>query len=253
MSHVFLHSGDLGDLIYCLPVMLAACKGGRFGILLSQPKSHTVRKPWNPEWARNVIPLLEAQPYVEFARLHDGTESYTINCDGFRRRVFRQHVKGKLIPHYLCDELNVPYDCVNRQWLTVDHPVHIEARPIVVNRTRRYGNRMFPWRQLVDTFGHQMVFVGHPDEADEFISAFPSVAYCETADMLEVARLIRGSLLFVGNQSACYAVAEGLKAPAMLEEWPVDPNCHYPRDGVITNIAAIQSRLCQQNPVSTES
>ncbi len=54
-----------------------------------------------------------------------------------------------------------------------------------------------------------------------------------TANLLEVARVIAGSRLFVGNQSCPAAIAEGLKHPMILEVFPTMANCCFERLGRI--------------------
>ena len=56
------------------------------------------------------------------------------------------------------------------------------------------------------------------------------VIYTPTKNFLEVAQLIAGSKLFIGNQSAPYAVAEGLKHNSILEVTLPSPDCIYERD-----------------------
>ena len=49
------------------------------------------------------------------------------------------------------------------------------------------------------------------------------VKYIEVNNALDVAKFIAGSKLFVGNQSSCKAIAEGLKHPRLVEvsrSWP---------------------------------
>ena len=56
--------------------------------------------------------------------------------------------------------------------------------------------------------------------------AAPHVA---TSDALELAQVINGADLFVGNQSFPLAVAEALKKPVVVEVDPGEPNCCFSR------------------------
>jgi hypothetical protein len=54
-----------------------------------------------------------------------------------------------------------------------------------------------------------------------------------TKDLYEAAQVIAGCELFVGNQSACFWLAEAMKKRIVLEVWPGGPNCLIKRDGVV--------------------
>ena len=50
-----------------------------------------------------------------------------------------------------------------------------------------------------------------------------------TTDFLEVGQIIAGSKLFIGNQSAAYTVAEGLKHNLIQETSPRIPSSYFNR------------------------
>jgi ADP-heptose:LPS heptosyltransferase len=52
----------------------------------------------------------------------------------------------------------------------------------------------------------------------------PGLEWVRVRDFLELAELIAGCKLFIGNQSFPYSLAEGLKVPRILELDPADPN-----------------------------
>ena len=61
-----------------------------------------------------------------------------------------------------------------------------------------------------------MLFVGLRTEYELFIKKFGKIEYVSTKD-LKVAELITACDLFIGNQSAPLAIAEGLKKPTVVE------------------------------------
>ena len=97
--------------------------------------------------------------------------------------------------------------------------MQVSGRPIVINRSSRYHNLLFPWRELVANRGHQMIFVGADREHEDFVRQFGFVPRFETATLLDVARLIAGSRMFIGNQSCPMAIALGLGANVIQETW----------------------------------
>lgn len=74
-------------------------------------------------------------------------------------------------------------------------------------------------------------FVGTAAEHQDFCRSVGPVPWIATADFLDLARVIAGSELFVGNQSCPSALAEGLKHTMILEVYPPLPNCGFARLG----------------------
>ena len=70
----------------------------------------------------------------------------------------------------------------------------------------------FPWPALIAQHGHRMAFVGLEPEYVEFCKLQPAinVPWHKTANFLELARVINGSKVFIGNQSSSQAIALGL-------------------------------------------
>ena len=117
-------------------------------------------------------------------------------------------------------------------WLQVEPNEDYLGR-IVVNRTPRYRNPYFPWQALVDTFRDEMVFIGLPEEYRDFCRDFGQVEYAATGSLLEAAQIISASEVFMGNQSSCNAIAEGLKHPMVQETCLEAPDCIFPRENAI--------------------
>jgi SAM-dependent methyltransferase len=117
--------------------------------------------------------------------------------------------------------------------LTVDRPEHIPGKPVLIHRSPRWQNPVFPWRKVLDLHGSRCIFVGLPSEHEAFVKEFGPVPFRPTKNFLELARLIAGCELYIGNQSAPYAIAEAMKHNAVLEVWPEGPNCIFYRENVI--------------------
>jgi hypothetical protein len=122
-----------------------------------------------------------------------------------------------------------------RKWLEV---VPAErAVPVIFARSSRYHNDRFPWKAIVDEYATNAAFVGLPEEHQAFCGDFGQVEYLECCDLLEVARLIAGCKLFVGNQSCPAAIAEGLKHNMVLEVCSRTGNsCIFHRLGCIFGV-----------------
>jgi len=234
---VFHHSLDQGDLIYGCAVIKAL--GG--GALFVSP-DNKFPYPLNSRWSRmggepdavdNLRPLLEAQDYIVSCRYTHGTP-FSTDYDLNRFRIpWKQRTAHDFdsILKLHCDAFNVPLP--TSPWLTVPDPIKIENRPIVVNRTSRYLNLDFPWEKLIQKYHTQMVFVGTYQEYELLKGFAPHCPfdYYKTRDALELAQVIAGGKLFVGNQSLALAIAHGLHKPLVCETWPKNANCVIERPG----------------------
>lgn len=237
---IFHHSGDMGDVIYALPSIRAL--GG--GVLFLSPDNKfpfPFPTRWSkaggpPEWADSLRSLCNVQPYI-WNTIYTHALPYSVDVDfnSFRKcyrspnpeyftSLFRLHQKP-------CG-VNLPDETT---WLTVPDPIIIPGRPIVVNRTSRFQERLFAWCNIVRKYGDKMVFVGTEEEAETFKGHAPEIQipYRKTKDLLELARVIAGAKVFMGNQSAPMAIAMGLGKNIIQEVWPGNPNCRLRRHNVI--------------------
>jgi len=98
-----------------------------------------------------------------------------------------------------------------------------------MHRSHRYREDKFPWAQIVEKYGDRMVFSGYNPEWAEFIERFGRIHYHSPTNLLELARVIAGGVIFIGNQSCPYAIAEGLKVDSIQETWKGGPNCIFNR------------------------
>lgn len=115
------------------------------------------------------------------------------------------------------------------KWLRVDHPVRVGDYDVILHRSTRYQNPAFPWKAVLKKYGKRALMVGLEQEHSIFTQQFGKVEFHRTGDFLELARVIAGAKLFIGNQSAPYAIAEGLKMPAILEACPTALDCQFER------------------------
>lgn len=230
----FSHSGDLGDIIYFLPVM-RALGGGQLRITRVQTGAIPTRCNLlaDDRW-RTLVALLESQDYIDSVTPAD-THDADVDGDAFREpfhTALRERHDGARDVNLVTWQAwahQVEPSCQNTPWLTVTpNPV---AR-YVFNRTARYTNPDFPWPAVHESLGAEAVFLGSREEHQQFVSSVGDVRYVETGNLLQAAEIIRGSEWFVGNQSCLYAVAEGMKHNALLEVWEGNPNCLFERDNV---------------------
>ncbi len=237
VCNIYTHSGDAGDVIYSLAVVKAL--GGGMMFLTPHNKypfplnSRWSRMGGEASWVDNLAPLVEAQPYILKCRYtHGHPASTTHDLNQFRipwKNRTASDFHSILSLHMDAFQLPMP----SEPWLTINDPIVIEGKPIVINRTARYQNWNFPWKAFIEKYHTKMVFVGHRQEHELFKGFAPQCKfdYYPTKDALELARVIAGAKLFVGNQSLALAIAHGLYKKVIAEEWKLNANCRIERPG----------------------
>lgn len=215
----FLHSGDLGDIIYALPV-IKRLGGGKLFLC-----SRDFTKPMSAERYEAIKPLLLAQPYITGVEQHKG-QKVTHDFTGFRVCYDRKQTLTDSQAAYICPQ-KAPDS--RSAWLTAPSPEkHGRA---VLARSPRYHNAEWDsiWPDVLKEYPDAL-FIGLKEEHEAFCQAFGKVEYRRTTTFLEIANLIAGSSIFIGNQSSPYAVAEGLKHRSIQETHPTTRDCIFPRD-----------------------
>lgn len=185
-------------------------------------KSNGVRVKMTPIVFRNVAPLLESQSYIRKVELYRGG-SVTYDFDLFRALLAN---KESLAEMHL-KRFGLPKTVLNDAWLTIEPNV---VTQVIINRTGRYQNVHFPWKTVIDRYRQSCAFVGTSEEWSEFVSLFGTVPFFPTANLYELAKVISGAKLFIGNQSTPFAIAEGLKKSVIQEVCLWCPNCVFPRN-----------------------
>jgi len=214
-------SGDLGDCSASLATLV-------------HRGNPTIYHLWDDGLTKGIVarekfirPFLESQPIIQEVRIGRPDE-----CDwrseDFRNRRLHDGVSNLATVHATHAKMfgfisDVP--TFDGPWLTISGFNH--HGKIVVNRSPRYNNNRFPWAKIVAHYGSRLVFMGLDEEYEAF-RQFGEVARVKVSDMLEMARMIAGSSLFIGNQSVAMTIAEGLKHPRIQEVCLHLPDCIYP-------------------------
>lgn len=213
----FAHGGKFGDLIYSLPV-IQHLGGGELTLYPNPATGMT----FTADSVAAIEPLLSRQSYIESVQFAPGPLPGTLNLDTFRR-----HWRGGYnIADIVAEWLGIPHHPREAPWLYVEAN---RVAPVVFARCDRWRNPEFPWKKVLKKYDGNAVFVGLPHEHERFVREVGPVPFHPTADFLELAAVIAGADLFVGNQSSPRAVAEGLKRPVLQESDRSNDNCHWER------------------------
>ena len=215
MTRLF-HSGDLGDIAYAMPIFRAL---GPCEVWIDD-------RPWTAKIVGQrfeiIKPLLEAQAYVS------GVQCGTPQSPHLDVSTFRDggHPFGERLTDLQARWLKV--DISHDPWISVD-PLEVSAGRVVVHRSPRYANPFFPWRKVAAHYGDALLAVGSPQEASALSeSCGRKIEYLPTRDFLQLAGVVAGAELFIGNQSSPCAVAVGLGVPYVQETCLWTPDCLFP-------------------------
>lgn len=231
----FRHAGDIGDIVSSLPVIRYF--GG--GALLIEAADYTRQKLTKDKWCGLDL-LLKQQPYITDVREWN-REMVSVNLNDFRANLHRFMRKGmfkdKSLTDWHLEAHGVPLTEKNTAWIQSE-PHRVDR--VVINRTgpgraphHVYQNPSFPWHRVWQKYHKEAVFIGSPIEYEVFKHTCGEIPYFPTANLLEAARVIAGSDLFIGNQSVCFWIAEAMKKNLILEVWPSGPNSLTFRPGAI--------------------
>ena len=221
------HSGHLGHIIYSTPAMKAFSgeHGVNLYLPLNQPISH------EPGWSHplgNVMfnstiyrmaePLLKAQPIIHSCSTQP-PQVIDVDFDIFRKLPWSHH-KGHIARWHF---LYYPggFD-LSKQWLSVPTVESVAKEGIVICRSQRYNAPGIDYSFLRKY--SEVYFLGLEAEYQILRQAIPSLTYVPVQDFLQMASIIAGAKLFIGNQSAPFAMAEGLKVNRLLETYFDCPN-----------------------------
>ena len=229
MVKTFKHSGDLGDIIYALP-MIKHLGGGILYLNVNKLGTNYCGMPtkFNQKGYDLIRPLLLEQSYIKDVKIYTG-EDIDYDIDEFRQIQPLSKINLAKAP---CIHFKIDPNIVNKKWLKVGVKDLPEGKDVIFARSPRYhGN--FDWYRAVKGYKNRAVFVGIREEYDDFVKEFGCIEtpFLETKDFLELAEYINGCKLFIGNQSCPFAISEGLHKHNILEVSKYSPNCNFEREG----------------------
>jgi hypothetical protein len=217
------HSGGVGDIIYSIPTLLSLIRDHRiarvvYHLQLDQHMQYSGPHPLGTlllsrDYVEKLRPLLLSQPYIQQVEIYSG-QKIDVDFDQFRR-IPLNYSMYSIARWYFLLVIGASWD-LSRPWLKVD-PDYRFKDFVLIARNRRLQSPFITYNFL-DKYADQIVFVGVPQEFDDFRTQCPSCTrFYEATDFLELARVIAGCRFVAGNQGFVYTLAEALKVPRLLE------------------------------------
>lgn len=216
----FSHSGNAGDIIYSLPTLkrLFELTNTKISLFLKLNQPLTIPAHYkhplgnvmlNSKMAEMLIELLKKQPYLHKCEILTDQKYFAL--DAFR---------AGLIP---LDKGNIAKWCgysicvspeLWKPWIHVDKN-NSYSNKIILSRSERYRNKSIDFSFLNKY--DDILFIGVKTEFEDIKNSIKNIKWVQVDNFLEMAQIIAGSKLFIGNQSFPFSIAEGLKTCRILE------------------------------------
>jgi hypothetical protein len=248
-----IHSGNAGDIIYSLPSVRAL---GIRHLILNVYRDPDPLRRLTERNARALAPLLLAQEYVDRVTLVtagvplESVDPKCIDVDYVLDR-FRNEDAGHV--HLMQAHANALHAEIDANAPFLHVPAGTpEASEVVLALTPRYRALTDEFLRDLMLYFDDILILAIPDEWRSVAGIPGRVRQC--ADFLEMARLIQQAGVFIGSPSLASAIAEGLKAPRIVDlplefpnAFPIGPN-GYVLPGGRAEFVDIVQRLCGGRP-----
>jgi hypothetical protein len=220
---VFAHTGHIGDIIAFIPIYRAL--NGDFLLVIDD---HGMC-PMSGYKYNSLKPLLDNQGIPNSMVCNGISIDYDMSGwrECYKHEISLMDSQARYVN--LVSRENGTMN-ITKPWLKVDADPLTKGR-VIFNRSPRYRNEKFPWKDVLNFFGERSLFIGAEHEYDDFCKIVGNVEYYKTPSCLEVAKAIEGADFFVGNQSSSYWIAAGLRKPLLQETSPICPNSIIPYKG----------------------
>lgn len=231
-EYSFKHSGNAGDIIYSLPATIALSNNKSIHYYMNVgQKGHYGKKPHplgglmlNEKMADMLKPLLLSQSYITSCGQYRD-QPIDFDLDIIRSYPFPLN-RGNISRWYFY--LFAVNADLSKPWLTVEADRSWNEY-MVISRSQRYQAPGISYSFLKKY--DKKIFVGVEAEWREMKEQLPGIEYRPVNDFLELAKMIAGSRLFIGNQSFPFSIAEALKTQRLLEVYHLCPNVNVEGPG----------------------
>jgi hypothetical protein len=246
----FKHWAPAGDLLSCLPGIRQICKEVNKKAIIYQRLNVEIPsfqdaipaifsnegKPVcmsELQWDM-ITPLLERQPFIDHVQEWRG-EDVDVDLGLIREGKFTPMPHGdlyfwqQLVLFQMATDFSKPWLEVSKDGFNAMETV-VDGR-IILNFTERYRNPYLTYFWLKE-YQDKLIFAGTEKEYNIFKKGNDlEIPRLIVNNFLELGQAIESCRFFMGNQSMCYHIAEGLAKNRLLEVSPQLPNVwpHTPK------------------------
>ncbi len=222
----FKHSGNAGDIIYSIPAALAIAGNANVHYRLSLGMKGVYGKSPHPlgnlmlneKMVEMLAPLLTTHSQIESCSVQQPSDKIDIDLDLVRSHPIAMGAGHIARWYFYVFAVNAD---LGKPWLFATPDSSVKDT-IVIARSQRYRAPGIDYSFLKKY--PNLLFVGVEQEWKEMQQMLPKIEYRPVKDFLELAQVIGGSKLFIGNQSFPFSIAEGLKTKRLLEVYWRAPN-----------------------------
>lgn len=234
----FKFSGFSGDVIHYLAGIKQVCEsqGAKAELYLWLDQighcypgaEHPYEGKMINQYAFDMLePLLIRQSYIHTVAPWKG-EKIIVDMDRIRQKQVAMPYGS--LSHWIGMEFSDMQTDLSKKWIGTDpnseYRMKLMHEKILINRTSRYRMPYVSYYFLKD-YANKLVFVGLEKEHEDFQKTWQfELPFIKADNFHDLALYMKACKFFIGNQSVCFAIAEGLKIPRILEVCEYAPNVH---------------------------
>lgn len=214
---VFTHSGNSGDIVFCIPTIQALCKRhSSDAILYIKASKYVYGNQY--DFVKYLLlqqdSIKEVHPFVPINADDWNYEKWPgLKFDYDLDQARRQQGKGRIhiIKRYF-DEFGIKEDHT-KPFLKVDNDYKRDEKFALIHLTDRWNSLRYDWKKIYTEAlkRHEKVyFIGFVGEHFEFTIRYGDIEHIITETLLDLARLIRDSEALYCNQGVALTIAQGL-------------------------------------------
>lgn len=217
----FVAGGMMGDFIHSLYVVKNICeqKGEKANLFITNGHGGDVWRFDMSKTHQDVCELIFKQPYInrfEVLDLNNIPPDF-INLNDWRRTLIHTaagYVKCWSEVLTECYNFPIPKEY---KWLDVD-PYPATVGKTLIHRSVHRINGAFPWQSVLDKVEGEILFLtSNMIEWDRFQFKSDRITPLFVPTVSEMAAAIGSCKMFIGNQSAPFAIASALNVPRLVE------------------------------------
>lgn len=225
----FITGGMTGDAIHSLYVVKNLCQlqQTKANFFISDGDGDRWLLPLDQTYS-DLKELIESQPYINSFQICRNMAQFSdpyINLNDWRK-----HLSHDSTGYTTCwsEVLSGVYQFSppsgsNYAWLTAPRPDPQTQGRVLIHRSKHRHNGLFPWSEILArvaawTPGQAAYFLTcNPREYDLFCHKHPLLQPYLVSTVTDLANALASCKLFVGNQSAPFALASALDIPRAVE------------------------------------